>query len=305
MKWKPLKWWLLCLIAIAFAFWLDSVPALAQSNSADQAIFRIGGDLIVPADQTVTDAFVIDGDLTVQPGAVVEGDAFAIGGDVQIQAGAQIAGDSFAIGGKIIREQGATVGGSEFTVLERMSDVFDRFGVFGTLYLTNTLFWLVGFVAVAISGLLFLLLLPTRVETISDVVRDRPFQSLLSGLGGLLGASLVTVLLGGSALGAIAIPLVNLAVMLTGVFGLSASCLWLGQRLRSPQQTAPFRHFSLGLLLLFVVSLIPLIGGLLVSLFGLFGFGAALLSQYGTSALQPRLRASRDRTDHPLEQQPE
>ncbi|MEL6554524.1 MAG: hypothetical protein AAFQ63_13795 [Cyanobacteria bacterium J06621_11] len=29
MTWKPLKWWLLCLIALVFAFWLSGTPAAA------------------------------------------------------------------------------------------------------------------------------------------------------------------------------------------------------------------------------------------------------------------------------------
>ncbi|MEO1792223.1 MAG: hypothetical protein AAFR25_08365 [Cyanobacteria bacterium J06629_19] len=301
MKWKPLKWWLLCLIALVFAFGVSATPAAGQSDPPDQATFKIGGDLVIPADQTVTDAFAIGGDLTLQSGVIVEGDAFAIGGDVQLKENVQVTGDSFAIGGRVIREPGATVGGSEFTVLERLSGVFDRFGVFGTLYLTNVIFWLVGFVAAALSGLLFLLLLSARIETISTVVRTRPFQSLIYGLGGLLSISLVTVLLGGSALGAIAIPLVNLIAVYTGLLGLTASCVWLGQRLKGHQKTAHFQHFSFGLLLLFIVSLIPFVGGLLVSLFGLFGFGATLLSQYGASASQLQLPAPLDRLDTQLE----
>ncbi|MEO0646024.1 MAG: hypothetical protein AAFZ17_07710 [Cyanobacteria bacterium J06650_10] len=309
MKWKPLKWWLLCLIALVFAFWLSGTPAVAESAPPDQATFKIGGDLVISADQTVTDAFAIGGDLTLQSGAIVEGDAFAIGGDVQLKENVQVIGDSFAIGGKVIREPGATVGGSEFTVLEPLSGVFDRFGVFGTLYLTNVIFWLVGFVAAVISGLLFLLLLSARIETISVVVRTRPFQSLVYGLGGLLGIGLVTVLLGGSTLGAIAIPLANLIAVYTGLFGLTANCVWLGQRLKSHQKTKHFQHFSLGLLLLFIVSLIPFVGGLLVSLFGLFGFGATLLSRYGASASQPQLPAPLDylerQTAHSMKHQPE
>ncbi|MEM6869266.1 MAG: hypothetical protein AAF528_12900 [Cyanobacteria bacterium P01_C01_bin.121] len=282
MKWKPLKWWLLCLIALFLTFWMSGTPAPAQSNSADQATFKVGGDLTITADQTVTDAFAIGGDLTLQPGAVVEGDAFAIGGDVLLEENAQVDGDSFAIGGKMIREPSAKVGGSEFTVLEQLSSIFDRFGVFGTLYLANVIFWLMGFIAAAVSGVLFLMLLPARVEAISTVVRTRALHSLGYGLVGLLGISLTAALLSGSALGAVVIPLINLVAAFTGLLGLTASCVWLGQRIRFHDTKASFQHFSLGLLLLFVVSLIPFFGGFLVSLFGLLGFGAALLSQYGT-----------------------
>ncbi len=285
LKWKPLKWWLTSLLALAIAVWLGSsaLPALASAD--DQALFKIGGDLVIPESKTVQDAFSIGGDVTLEPSAKITGDIFAIGGDLQLKENTQVEGDAFVIGGQLIRADSAVVKGSEFTVLEQLRGVFNRFGVLGTLYLFNLVLWLAGFVIAAIAGVLLLLLLPGHVEVIASVLQQRPFTSLLYGIGGLVALSILTVLTAGSALGSILIPLANLTVFLTGLFGGTAICVWLGRRWQRQMPHAHFKHFRLGLMLLLIMSLIPIAGGLLVSFVTLFGFGATLLSRYGSQPI--------------------
>lgn len=99
-KWKPVKWWLVSLLALAIAVWLSSstLPVLASPET--QAIFKIGDDLVIAESQTVQDAFVIEGDATLQRGAQVQGDIFAIGGNLQLEEDTRVEGDAFAIGGQ-------------------------------------------------------------------------------------------------------------------------------------------------------------------------------------------------------------
>lgn len=297
LRWKPLKWWLVSLLALAIALWVSGSTLPALASPSDQAIFKVGGDLTLTESQTAHDAFTIGGDLTLQEGVTIQGDAFAVGGNLQLEDNTQVAGDAFAIGGRVIRAESAVVTGSEFTVLEQFSGIFSRFGVFGTLYLTNLAFWLMGFVVAAIAGLLLLLLLPGHIEEIASAVQLRPFASLVYGIGGLATLAILTVLTAGSALGSILIPLANLAVLLTGLFGGTVICVWLGRRLQQRQPTAHFRHFWIGLVLLFIISLIPIAGGFLVSFMTLFGFGATLLARYGTHSAES-LPAQLDRFEH-------
>ncbi|MGB7250241.1 MAG: hypothetical protein WBC73_14985 [Phormidesmis sp.] len=297
LRWKPLKWWLVSLLALAIALWVSGSTLPALASPSDQAIFKVGGDLTLTESQTAHDAFTIGGDLTLQEGVTIQGDAFAVGGNLQLEDNTQVVGDAFAIGGRVIRAESAVVTGSEFTVLEQFSGIFSRFGVFGTLYLTNLAFWLMGFVVAAIAGLLLLLLLPGHIEEIASAVQLRPFASLVYGIGGLATLAILTVLTAGSALGSILIPLANLAVLLTGLFGGTVICVWLGRRLQQRQPTAHFRHFWIGLVLLFIISLIPIAGGFLVSFMTLFGFGATLLARYGTHSAES-LPAQLDRFEH-------
>lgn len=304
LRWKPLKWWLISLIALVLALWVSGGMLPATASPDDQAVFKIGSDLVITDSQTVQDAFAIGGDLTLEKDVIVQGDAFAIGGNLQLAENAQVTGDAFAIGGQVIRAESAVVGGNEFTLLEQFSGVFDRFGVLGTIYLANLAFWLASFVVAVIAGLLLLMLLPGHITAISAAIQLRPFASLVYGIGGLAAIVILTVLTAGSALGSVLIPLANLGALLTGLFGGTAICVWLGRRLQQNHPTAHFRHFWLGLVLLFIVSLIPLVGGFLISLMTLFGFGATLLARYGTQPAET-LPAQLDHPEQPLTHQPE
>ncbi|TVQ07967.1 MAG: hypothetical protein EA368_12925 [Leptolyngbya sp. DLM2.Bin27] len=272
----------------------------AQANPTYQDTFKIGGDLVIAASQTVNDAFAIGGDLTVQPGAIVRGDAFAIGGNLRLEDDVQVVGSAFAIGGQVMRAESAVVNGNEFTLLENFSGLFERFGVLGTIYLANVLVWVVTFVVTAIAGLLLLLLLPGHVNAIATVIHARPLMSLVYGIGGFITLILLTVLISGSVVGAIVIPLANIVVIFTWLLGGIATCVWLGKRLQAQKPNARFQHFWLGLMLLFVVSLIPIAGGLLVSLITLFGFGATLLSRFGVQTANT-LPMGLDRLEHRTE----
>lgn len=300
LRWKPLKWWLISLLALVLALWVSGGMLPATASPDDQAVFKIGGDLVITDSQTAQDAFAIGGDLTLEKNAIVQGDAFVIGGNLQLEENAQVTGDAFAIGGQVIRADSAVVGGNEFTLLEQFSGIFDRFGVLGTLYLTNLVFWLASFIVAMIVGLLLLLLLPGHITAISAAIQLRPFASLVYGFGGLAAIAILTVLTAGSALGSVLIPLANLGVLLTGLFGGTAICVWFGQRLQQNHPTAHFRHFWLGLFLLFIISLIPIAGGFLISLMTLFGFGATLLARYGTQSAKT-LPAQLDRFEHQSE----
>jgi hypothetical protein len=300
MKWKLMKWWLIGLLALLWALWVGGSYMSAQASPTYQDTFKIGGDVVVAESQMVNDAFAIGGDLTVQPGAIVQGDAFAIGGNLQLEDDVQVAGDAFAIGGQVMRSESAVVNGSEFTVLENFSGMFDRFGVIGTLYLGNVAIWAMTFVVAAIAGCLLLLLLPGHVDAIAAAVHARPAMSLVYGIGGFLSLIMLTVLISGSVVGAILIPLANIVVFFTWLLGGIATCIWLGKRLRAQRPDAHFQHFWLGLFLLFVISLIPIAGGLLVSLITLFGFGATLLSRYGVQTANT-LPIGLDRLEHQTE----
>jgi hypothetical protein len=300
MQWKLVKWWLVGLLALFWAVWVSGSTMPAQANPTYQDTFNIGGDLVVAASQTVNDAFVIGGDLTVQPEAIVRGDAFVIGGNLRLEDNAQVTGDAFAIGGRVIRSESAVVNGNEFTLLENFSGLFERFGVLGTIYLANVLVWVVIFVVAAIAGCLLLLLLPGHVGAIATVIHARPFMSLVSGIGGFVALIILTVLISGSVVGAILIPLAHIVILFTWLLGGIATCVWLGKRLHAQKPNARFQQFWLGWLLLFIISLIPIAGGLLVSLITLFGFGATLLSRYGVQTAST-LPMGLDRLEHRTE----
>jgi hypothetical protein len=190
-----------------------------------------------------------------------------------------------AIAGRIIRQEGAVVGGQEVELFANWQGVLNRFGLFGTVYLSNVLLVILGLLVTAVFGIFLLLLLPGHLQSIAATISQHPFKSGVWGLGELITATLIVTLLAGSILGALLIPITHLLVLIAGLIGCTSTGLWIGQKAIARPRTALFRQFLVGILILAVISLIPIVGGLIVLMVNLFGFGAVILSRFGV--LQP------------------
>ena len=279
MNWQKIKRLILVFLG-AFLVIVISGVAIAD-NESDITIFKMGTDVVVPEQQVLTDAVAIGGSVTILNEGQVTNDAVAIGGDVILKPNARVNGDAVAIGGQIVREEGAIVDGSEVAMFSNAKVLFDRFGLFGTLYLTNALFSLISLIVVFAFGVFLLLLLPGHIQSITATMHQHPFKSAMWGLGGIVSITLFIALFAGSVFGFLLIPIVNLAFAVAGLLGAIATGLWIGKKIFSRRETA-FIPFLVGMLILGAISLIPIAGGLIILMLNLFGFGAVLLSRVGT-----------------------
>lgn len=258
----------------------------------DVDISTVGSDLVIERNQFVRkDAVAIGGSLIVSSGAKIRGDAIAIGGDVTLKTDASVDGDVVSIGGNVIREEGVNIDGdviemfSGAKVLADSTKGFvDRFGIFGSFYIVNILLCLFGLAIVFIFGFFLLLLLPTHLQTISATIAQQPFKSGVWGLGGLVALNLLAGLLAGSLLGLILIPTANLALAIAVLLGCTATSVSIGRKIKSHGN--PLQHFTIGMFIFGTISLIPVAGGLIVLMVNLFGFGAVLLSKFGTIRME-------------------
>lgn len=282
MNWQTIRLIMLALLAAFLVIFIGGVGI--ANNESDITIFKMGTDVIVPAKQVMTDAVAIDGNVTILDEGQVINDAVAIGGDIILKPNASVGGDAVAIGGQIFKEEGAIVGGSEIAMFSNAKVLFDRFGLLGTLYLTNVLFWLISLTVVLILGIFLLLLLPDPIQTITATLGEYPFKSAMWGLIGIVAINLFTALFSGSVFGFLLIPIVNLALVVAGMIGTIATSSWIGKKIL-PHKEAPFIPFFLGMLILAIISFIPLVGGLIILMLNMFGFGAVLLSRVGTVQL--------------------
>lgn len=288
MSWRKIRPLILAFIA---AFLLILVTGVAVANNEnDVHIFKMGTDVTVPEKQILTDAVAIGGNVTIFNEGQVTNDAVAIGGDVILKANARVGGDAVAIGGQIIKDSGAIVGGDEVAIFSNAGAIVDRFGLFGTLYLTNALFSLGFLIVILAFGVFLLLLLPGHLQSITATMHHHPFKSGMWGLGGIVAITLFIALFAGSVFGFLLIPVANLAFVVAGLLGAIATGLWIGKKVLSDRKKA-FISFLVGMLVLAVISLIPLAGGLIILMLNLFGFGAVLLSRVGT--VQPETIAKR------------
>lgn len=288
MNWHKIRTLILAFIA-AFLLILVTGVAVAQ-NESDIQIFKMGTDVTVTEKQVTQDAVAVGGNVTILKEGQVTQDAVAIGGDVILKPNARVGGDVVAIGGQIIKEPGAMVGGSEVVMFSHASMLFDRFGLFGTIYLANTLFSLVSLIVVLAIGVFLLLLLPGHLQSITATMQQHPFKSAMWGLGGIVAITLLVALLDGSVLGFLLIPVANLSFAVAGLLGAIATGLWIGKKVMSGREKA-FVPFLVGMLILATISLIPIAGGLIILMLDLFGFGAVFLSRVGT--VQPETMTER------------
>ena len=280
MSWRKVRLLILAfLAAILMVFVADLAIA---NNESDITIFKMDTDVIVPEKQVMTDAIAIGGSVTILNEGQVTNDAVALGGDVVLKPNAKVNGDAVAIGGQIIKEEGALVGGSEVAMFSNAKVLFDRFGLFGTLYLTNALFSLIFLIVIFAFGVFLLLLLPGHIQTITATMHQHPFKSGMWGLGGIVAITLFITLFAGSIFGFLLIPIANLAVTVAGLLGAIVTGLWIGKKVFSRRESAKFLPFLVGMLILAAISLIPIAGGLIILMLNLFGFGAVLLSRVGT-----------------------
>lgn len=279
IKIKSLIWVLVAAVSVI----LISTTALAQTdvNINNTNIIRFGGDVIIPPNQVVENAHAIGGDVTIQQGARVTQTAIAIDGDVILEKDARVDGDVYAVGGEVITFPGATIGGASGTVLEN-----GRWGMhgrrrgtssFGVRYLLNSAFHLLNVLIGTIIGVLILLWRPNFLLHLAATVNQYPLQSGLWGLGGLLAVILLVILLAVSLIGIPLLPLVGLVVAVTVILGTLGVTLWVGQRASASAQRSPMQQFLIGVLILTLIGLIPVLGGLVLSVVNIFGFGALLL----------------------------
>lgn len=279
MSWRKIRTFILALLT---AFLVICIGGIAIANGENEIhIFKMDTDVIVPEQEVMTDAVAIGGNVTILNQGQVTNDAVAIGGDVILKPNASVGGDAVAIGGQIVKEEGAMVDGSEVAIFSNAKILFERFGLWGTLYLINTSLSLISLIVVLVFGVFLLLLLPGHLQSITATMQQHPFKSGMFGLGGIVAITLFTALFAGSVLGFLLIPISNLAFAVAGLLGAIAAALWVGRQIL-PKRTVAFIPFLVGMLILAVISLIPLAGGVIILMLNLFGFGAVLLSRVGT-----------------------
>jgi len=148
--------------------------------------------------------------------------------------------------------------------------------------------WHVGsFVALLVLAVIALYLAPRRLTVISQVVSESLGQTLLAfvvGLLGFMGSTLLGFLLFVNVVGWPLVPIMGLGIYLATALGLVALSLALGNkvsRLFRLDDRSPLFHLVVGLVLIFLVSMIPYLGWLVVGICAATGFGAVLWTRGG------------------------
>ncbi|MEE9167616.1 MAG: hypothetical protein V3U24_09210, partial [Candidatus Neomarinimicrobiota bacterium] len=242
-----------------------------------EEIIRIGRDIIVKRGETVDNAGAIGGDVTVY--GEVEDNVVSVGGSVYLGPDAYIRGDVVSVGGEIEKTSGAEVKGDLVEVsfwgfpFGRKSHFWSGWWV-GSWFLR--LLSLIGSLAVTV---LIVALIPNTIDNFSSMVEDNAGQSILWGFLGIVLIVPVAVVLCLSLVGILLLPVEFLIVCLTTVVGYISVARFLGRKTTKSlnMSTQPILlEATFGVLLLWIIGLIPVLGWLTKLLVALVGFGAGI-----------------------------
>ncbi|HSL96682.1 MAG TPA: hypothetical protein VLA35_12320, partial [Thermoleophilia bacterium] len=287
----------------------DAPLALAAVAQTNDPVVRFGEDVAVAAGETYRGLVVFGGDVDVQ--GTVEGPVVVFGGDVQVAgtvteeivafggrvvlAGTARVGTALApgedgviaFGGEVTQEPGAEVSGDVreisggdlgsvigWVVGTGAAEPFRQFFSFGGWVVTTLVFLVLGLVAAA--------LLPNQIRAVGRQLSARPAASL--GWGALtffVIAPLIIV--------ALVISVVGLLVLIPGIptlllayfFAVVSVGTFIAERFvagRVSDRNQLFLAMTIGVVATSIVSVVPVLGGLLILVMMLFGIGASLMA---------------------------
>ena len=255
-----------------------------------EAVVTIGGSSEV--DGQVGEAVVaIMGNIHLKPGAKVGEDAVAVMGTLTADPGTKVSGDAVSVGGKFNVADGAEIKGEKVNV--GLPIPFVNLDWLGK-WLKQCVFKLrplapqVGFVWV-IATIYFLLYLfvaavfPRPVQACVENLTQRPATTFLMGLLTKILVPLVVIILIITGIGLIVVPFIWVALFLAAVVGKVAVLEWFGMKLGRNFGAAfakPLVAFLMGTILLTVFYIVPVLGLLAYTLFGIWGLGCAITATF-------------------------
>ncbi len=255
-----------------------------------QAVVTIGGSSEV--DGEVGEAVVaVMGNVHLKPGANIHEDAVAVMGTLTVDSGVKIAGDAVSVGGKFNVADGAKIHGQKVNVGLPIP-------ILKAEWLTQWLKYCVlefrplapqvGFVWI-IAGVFFLFYLfiaavfPRPVQACVDGLNQRPATTLLMGILTKILVPVVILILVVTVVGLVAVPFLMAALFLGAAVGKIAILEWLGlhigRRFGSGFQK-PLVAFLIGTIILTLLYMVPILGMLTKTIFGVWGLGCAVTTAF-------------------------
>lgn len=261
---------------------------IAAGEQAD-AVIIINGSARV--DGTVNALVVVEGEATVR-GATI-GTLAVINGSAELAAGTTVRGDVHRFGSSITRADGVEISGS----IRDLSGDIAAFGLF--IGATAIVLWIGFGLATLLVGLLVAGLAARQVRSATALIGRETGMTIVVGLLAIVVPPIVAVLLMVTVIG---IPAgIGLFVVLwpaVAFIGYIVAAIWLGEWLlgrrnpEAPPAARPYAAAALGLVVGFVIGLVPFVTAIL----SILGLGAVVLASWRT------LRGGM--AHHPIETQP-
>lgn len=250
----------------------DVVVAPEELLSGD--VVALGGNVIVNG-VVAGSASAIGGQVLVA--GLVGGDVTAIGGDVVLRSTARVGGSATSVGGQLRQDPGAEVRGDTTSVPFALPLL--PLLVLG-LIIQRILFLIIPLIAIVLAVGVF----PRQVQIVEQTVKQASWPSLGVGLAVLVLSLFLAVPLAFTIIG---LPLALLALVAATLFGLAAIGALIGERFLAAVDNASASYLVkaiVGIVIIWIINLIPVVGWLFFLVVNLIGLGAVTLSRFGNIA---------------------
>jgi len=268
----------LVLLISLFALTFSAIPAFAKG----QDIVKLNADIEVSKDMVAGDVVAIGGNITVY--GKVENSAVAVGGSVFLKPNAKVGKEVVVVGGNLVKDPTAEIGGKATQIY--MPNFIPSFASilqngWMALWATISVLVLLGFLGIAV---LFAALIPEHMATVVNGLERSFLAMFLWGTVWVILIVPIAVLLAISLVGIILIPLEILLAGLAFIIGYVAAAVYIGKNIliSFKKVPPPFAGAILGILVLFLVGFVPIIGSIIKAVFLVAGFGAVITSRFGT-----------------------
>ena len=284
----------------------DDVVAVFGNATADgdvdDSVVAVLGDVRVTG-HVGDSAVAVIGDAYID--SKIEGNVVAVLGDVELGPHAEINGTVVQVIGHMQRDPGAIVHGgiehiiaADFGGAHRVHAWIHECLMFGRpLAIGHDLGWAWGFALFCLFVYVLLaLMFPDAVRKCAQTLIASPGRALLASILAVLLTPILLLLLLGTVIGIPLVPVVCFGLFTAGLFGKAAALACIGGRttrtLDSSAASNIAVHVLVGGAIVLLLYIIPLIGFIVFTLLGVFGFGAVLLTLINTNRESRRERAA-------------
>ena len=267
---------------------------IKKGAQVNRDLVSFGGDVVMEEGARVrNDAVVFGGDFDVA--GTIDRDVTVFGGQVTLESTAVVNGNVLAFGGLVDRKEGSVVRGQ---IMRNGNGTLPRAGFApvvpsvrgGPVGFLGDMIW--GFVqsfltavGLAALGALILVFLPVQIKQVSAVAEKSALPSLGVGCLTWLVAPPLMILFIITCLGIPLSAILGIFMVAAAAFGWIALAILLGDRLLNAlkvKNILPILAMVVGLLVLWLVTAVPVLGGLIGLFLATLAVGAVVLTRFGT-----------------------
>lgn len=297
------KWRIGWMMAVVLILVLAGT-ALADRNG----IVQLTGDV------TVVEGEVINGDIqalagnitvkgtvngnvvatagTVQIYGKVNGNVQALAGNIYVRNEGEISGDATAMAGNIHKDDSATIGGSIIEMAGGNGTHGVRIDSFDDFWINPLLTWgmvlwgvVTGLISWLAIGALLMLFFTKQIVFVGEAIQQRKMYYFLVGFASYILVPVVFILLLITLIGIPVAFVLIPVVMVATIFGQLGIARMLGQWLIERfgwNWNTEMARVLLGAAVIFVITLIPVIGWLFFFATACMGIGGVVINRFGT-----------------------